>query len=48
MNALTLWQRYQDWLYYHDSLGFYLDISRMGVSEAFLESLKPKFGGSLP
>jgi glucose-6-phosphate isomerase len=43
MNALTLWQRYQDWLYYHDGLEFYLDISRMGVSEAFVESLKPKF-----
>ena len=43
MNALTLWQRYQDWLYYHEELEFYLDISRMGVSEAFLESLKPKF-----
>ena len=43
MNALTLWQRYQDWLYYHEDLEFYLDISRMEISEAFLESLKPKF-----
>ena len=43
MNPLTLWQRYQDWLYYHEGLQFYLDISRMGVDEAFLEKLKPKF-----
>ncbi|NLQ07720.1 hypothetical protein FLX35_08600 [Cylindrospermopsis raciborskii LB2897] len=27
MDAKELWQRYQDWLYYHEGLGLYLDIS---------------------
>ncbi|MGZ8923581.1 MAG: glucose-6-phosphate isomerase [Methylosarcina sp.] len=43
MNAQELWQRYQDWLYFHKGLGLYLDISRMGFSEGLVESLQPKF-----
>jgi glucose-6-phosphate isomerase len=43
MDNLQLWQRYQDWLYYHPSLELYLDISRIGFDDAFVESLKPKF-----
>ncbi|MCV3215481.1 glucose-6-phosphate isomerase [Plectonema radiosum NIES-515] len=43
MDATALWQRYQDWLYYHEGLGFYLDISRMRFDDAFVESLQPKF-----
>ncbi len=43
MNAAALWQRYQDWLYYHEGLGLYLDVSRMGFDEAFVDKLKPKF-----
>ena len=43
MNNQELWQRYQDWLYYHPGLDFYLDISRMGFSEGFVETLQPKF-----
>jgi len=43
MDAKALWQRYQDWLYYHEGLGFYLDISRMRFDDAFVESLQPKF-----
>ena len=43
MDAATLWQRYQDWLYYHEGLGFYLDISRMRFDEAFLGTMQPKF-----
>ncbi len=43
MDATALWQRYQDWLYYHDSLGLYLDISRMGFDDDFVVSLLPKF-----
>ncbi|MBD2663936.1 glucose-6-phosphate isomerase [Richelia sinica FACHB-800] len=43
MDARVLWQRYQDWLYYHQGLGLYLDISRMQFSDAFVESLRPKF-----
>ncbi|MBC6421858.1 MAG: glucose-6-phosphate isomerase [Hormoscilla sp. SP12CHS1] len=38
----TLWQRYQDWLYYHEGLGFYLDVSRMGFDDAFVEAMRPK------
>ena len=43
MDAAALWQRYQDWLYYHEGLGFYLDVSRMGFDDAFFEGMKPKF-----
>jgi glucose-6-phosphate isomerase len=43
MDGTTLWQRYQDWLYFHEGLGFYLDISRMRFDDAFVESLQPKF-----
>jgi glucose-6-phosphate isomerase len=43
MNPSALWQLYQDWLYVHPDLGFYLDISRMRVSETLVDALKPKF-----
>ncbi|MCT7989579.1 glucose-6-phosphate isomerase [Laspinema olomoucense] len=43
MDARSLWKRYQDWLYYHEGLGLYLDISRMRFDETFVESMKPKF-----
>ncbi len=43
MDASALWQRYQDWLYYHEGLGLYLDVSRVRFDDAFLESIKPKF-----
>ncbi len=43
MNAAALWQRYQDWLYYHEGLGLYLDVSRMGFDDAFVATLAPKF-----
>jgi glucose-6-phosphate isomerase len=43
MDAAALWQRYQDWLYYHEGLGFYLDISRMRFDDAFVEAMRPKF-----
>ncbi len=39
----SLWQRYQDWLYYHEGLELYLDVSRMRFDEELLTSLKPKF-----
>jgi glucose-6-phosphate isomerase len=40
---LSLWQKYQDWLYYHPDLEFYLDISRINFSQADVEALAPKF-----
>ena len=42
MDAAALWQRYQDWLYYHEGLEFYLDISRMRFDDAFVEAMLPK------
>ncbi|HEY9642074.1 MAG TPA: glucose-6-phosphate isomerase [Coleofasciculaceae cyanobacterium] len=43
MNPSELWQRYEDWLYYHEGLDLYLDISRMPVDDALVETLRPKF-----
>jgi glucose-6-phosphate isomerase len=43
MDAATLWQRYQDWLYYHEGLGLYLDISRMRFEDDLVATLQPKF-----
>lgn len=43
MDSTALWQRYQDWLYYHSGLGLYLDISRMGFDDALYATMKPKF-----
>ncbi len=42
MDADALWQRYQDWLYYHEGLEFYLDVSRMRFDDAFVEAMRPK------
>ena len=43
MDAAALWQRYQDWLYYHEGLEFYLDVSRIRFDDAFVETMRPKF-----
>jgi glucose-6-phosphate isomerase len=43
MDSRVLWQRYQDWLYFHPGLGLYLDISRMRFDDGFVASLQPKF-----
>ncbi|MBW4520196.1 MAG: glucose-6-phosphate isomerase [Scytolyngbya sp. HA4215-MV1] len=43
MSAQDLWQRYQDWLYYHEGLNFYVDISRMRFNDALVQTLRPKF-----
>lgn len=43
MDAAALWQRYQDWLYYHAGLGFYLDVSRMRFDDTFVATMQPKF-----
>ena len=43
MNSAALWQRYQDWLYHHEGLGFYVDVSRMRFEDGLVEALKPKF-----
>jgi glucose-6-phosphate isomerase len=43
MNNQQLWQRYQNWLYFHQSLGLYLDVSRMRFDDDFLAVMQPKF-----
>lgn len=43
MDTQALWKRYEDWLYYHEGLGLYVDISRMRFDDAFVDRLKPKF-----
>lgn len=43
MDAAALWQRYQDWLYYHDGLGFYVDVSRMRFTDEYVAMLEPKY-----
>jgi len=43
MDKKTLWQRYQNWLYYHQDLGLYLDVSRMRFDQDLVESLEAKF-----
>lgn len=43
MDAAALWQRYQDWLYYHEGLGLYVDVSRMRFDDAFVAAMQPKF-----
>ncbi len=42
MDSASLWQRYQDWLYYDKNLGFYLDVSRMRFDDAFVEQMQGK------
>ncbi|MGC1309482.1 MAG: glucose-6-phosphate isomerase [Phormidesmis sp.] len=43
MDAAALWKRYQDWLYYHEGLGLYVDVSRMSFDDAFVKQLTPRF-----
>ncbi|WP_008317107.1 glucose-6-phosphate isomerase [Leptolyngbya sp. PCC 6406] len=43
MDSTALWQRYQDWLYYHPGLGLYLDISRVRFDDGFVAQMQPKF-----
>ena len=41
--ASTQWQRFCDLLWYDDSLGFWLDVSRMAIAQADLDQLQPRF-----
>ncbi|MDB9314540.1 glucose-6-phosphate isomerase [Spirulina sp. CS-785/01] len=43
MSTEQLWQRYQEWLYFDEQLGFYVDISRMSFDEFFVKAMLPKF-----
>ncbi|KAL8030232.1 hypothetical protein ABFX02_14G273300 [Erythranthe guttata] len=37
-----LWKRYVDWLYQHKELGLYLDVSRVGFTDEFLQEMEPR------
>lgn len=39
----ALWRRYVDWLYQHKDLGLYLDVSRIGFTDEFVEEMEPRF-----
>lgn len=43
MNQSILCQRYQELLYYHEDLGFYFDVSRMGFDNAHAQQLVADF-----
>jgi len=43
MSNLELWRRYQEWLYFNQDLGFYLDVSRMRFDDSLVSALEPKF-----
>ena len=43
MNNQELWQRYQNWLYFNENLGLYLDVSRMRFDEQLVSTLEAKF-----
>ncbi|MEO0946992.1 MAG: glucose-6-phosphate isomerase [Cyanobacteria bacterium J06641_5] len=42
MDAVELWKRYQEWLYYHEGLDLYVDISRMRFDGRFVSEIEPK------
>lgn len=39
----ALWRRYVDCLYQHKELGLYLDVSRVGFTDEFVEQMEPRF-----
>ncbi|KAK9109095.1 hypothetical protein Sjap_017155 [Stephania japonica] len=39
----ALWHRYVDWMYQHKELGLFLDVSRIGFTDEFLEEMEPRF-----
>lgn len=41
MDAASLWKRYQQHLYHCPKLGLWLDISRMGFEDGFLQRMEP-------
>nr|DAD22075.1 TPA_asm: hypothetical protein HUJ06_023538 [Nelumbo nucifera] len=41
-DPVALWRRYIDWLYQHKELGLYLDVSRIGFTDEFVEQMEPK------
>ncbi|KAI3866422.1 hypothetical protein MKX03_000515 [Papaver bracteatum] len=42
-DSLLLWRRYVDWMYQHKDLGLFIDVSRVGFTDEFVEEMEPKF-----
>ncbi|KAI3919637.1 hypothetical protein MKW92_039014 [Papaver armeniacum] len=42
-DSLLLWRRYVDWMYQHKELGLFIDVSRVGFTDEFVEEMEPKF-----
>ena len=36
----ALWRRYVHWLYHHKELGLYLNVSRVGFADEFIEQME--------
>ncbi|KAL4566066.1 hypothetical protein LXL04_030176 [Taraxacum kok-saghyz] len=43
MDPQVLWERYTEWLYQHKDLGLYLDVSRVGFTDEFVQEMEPRF-----
>jgi hypothetical protein len=41
-DPIKLWDRYLEWLYQHKELGLFVDVSRMGFTEEFLQQMEPR------
>ncbi|KAG0455382.1 hypothetical protein HPP92_024674 [Vanilla planifolia] len=41
-DSVKLWHRYVEWLYQHKGLGLCLDVSRIGFTDEFFETMEPK------
>lgn len=41
-DPIKLWERYVEWLYQHKELGLFVDVSRMGFTEEFLQQMEPR------
>ena len=41
-DPIKLWERYVEWLYQHKELGLFVDVSRMGFTEEFLQRMEPR------
>ncbi|RZC54823.1 hypothetical protein C5167_013683 [Papaver somniferum] len=42
-DSLLLWRRYVDWMYQHKELGLFIDVSRVGFTDEFVEEMEAKF-----
>lgn len=45
MDSIELWHRYQNWLYFHEDLGLYVDVSRIRFDTEHVERVEARFAG---